>query len=251
MIKQAISATLVLALCTTTAFTRDVQTRKWGYYGEEGPVFWQNLDESFEICGQGFHQSPILLSDPINATLKPFTTHYANGPAYADDAGYALRVDFQTQTNTLTLDGEVFKLIEFHFHQPSEHILNGKQYPLELHFVHVNDNNDAVALGVFFEEGAENAALKTLLPAFKNSTDANKPVEIQLNPNDLQPALTAFYRYEGSLTTPPCREGLVWLIHDKPMTASKEQLDAFKLQMLQNARPIQKMHSRMLLRSGG
>jgi carbonic anhydrase len=243
------AAMLALLAMSTAAMAEDL-TRKWGYYGEEGPMFWGNLDESFEICKDGYHQSPIALKDPIPAPLKDFTTNYvASSPAFADDAGYTLRVDMKNTNNHLTLGDQVFDLNEFHFHQPAEHPVDGKIYPLELHFVNINADGDAVALGVFFEVGAENPALKALLPAFKASKAQAKNIEIQINPDDLQPPKGSFYRYEGSLTTPPCREGIVWLIHQKPMTLSAEQIAMFKDIMIENARPVQKMHSRMLMQS--
>lgn len=251
MLQKLLLATAMSFMLLSNAHAANEElTRKWGYHGQEGPLFWQNLDESFIGCGQGYHQSPIALKDPIFAKLEDFTTSYTTGPAFATDADYTLRVDMASQANQLRLGDQIFILNEFHFHQPSEHTLDGKQYPLELHFVNISETGDAVALGVFFEEGAENPIINTLLESFKASKVQSKPIAIQVNPNDLQPAKGAFYRYEGSLTTPPCREGLVWLIHQKPMTVSKEQLAAFNEQMIQNARPIQKMHSRMLMMSG-
>ncbi|MFI4956454.1 MAG: carbonic anhydrase [Gammaproteobacteria bacterium] len=248
MKKYTMAAMAALLAMSTIAMAEELP-RKWGYYGEEGPMFWGDLDESFEGCNEGYHQSPIALKDPILAKLKDFSTSYLMSPAFADDAGYTLRVDMKNTSNHLQLGDQVFDLNEFHFHQPAEHPIDGKLYPLELHFVNISESGDAVALGVFFEVGAENAALKALLPAFKASKEQGKNIEIQINPNDLQPPKGSFYRYEGSLTTPPCREGLVWLIYQKPMTLSAEQLAMFNDLMIQNARPVQKMHSRMLMQS--
>lgn len=248
MNKHMKAAMAVLLAMSTHAMAEDL-TRKWGYYGEEGPAFWGDLDQSFQICKEGYHQSPIDLKKPILAKLPDFSTHYVPSTALADDAGYTLRVDMKSASNHLELEGQNFDLIEFHFHQPAEHPIDGKVYPLELHFVNMSESGDAVALGVFYEVGAESPALNVLLPAFKASKEGKKQIEVQINPNDLQPQKASFYRYEGSLTTPPCREGLVWLVHQKPMTLSAEQLAMFKTLMIENARPVQKMHSRMLLQS--
>ena len=248
MNKHTMAAMVALLAMSTTAMSEEL-SRKWGFNGEEGPQFWGDLDESFKACKEGYHQSPIELKNPIMAKLPDFSTSYVMSPAMADDAGYTLRVDMKNTSNHLQLGNETFDLVEFHFHQPAEHPVDGKLYPLELHFVNMSADGDAVALGVFFDVGAENAALKALLPSFKASKDQKKDIPIQINPNDLQPPKGSFYRYEGSLTTPPCREGLVWLVHQQPMTLSAEQLAMFKDMMIENARPPQKMHSRMLMQN--
>ncbi len=244
--KQPICTAILFTLLSTTAFAKELALR-WNYLGEEGPAFWHTLDDTYRNCHEGFHQSPINLSNPIAAQMQDFQLSYTPVTVLASNPGYTLVADFKTPGNSITLKGETFPLIEMHFHQPAEHPMNGKIYPLEAHFVHINADGAIIALGVFLEEGPENPGLKALVSAFKTANDTEHAVQVLFNPNDLQPPKGPFYRYEGSLTTPPCREGVTWLVQQTPITLSSEQLAMIKSLMETNARPVQKMHARMLL----
>ena len=219
----------------------------WAYAGEEGPENWQKLSTDFAECGMGRMQSPIDLGESNSHGFLEVAAHYSATPLTILNNGHTVQVNFATESS-LVSGGAAFKLLQVHFHTPSEHAVSGKRYPLVAHFVHSNANGELAVLGVFFEEGAANAELdKIVAAAPHHHQDAQEVSGVTFDPAGMVPGDLSVYRYMGSLTTPPCSEGVNWHVAIEPMTASAEQLAALREIMGDNARPVQQRNNRLLV----
>jgi len=219
----------------------------WSYEGEGAPEHWAQIDKRFFICKEGHNQSPINLTGFTEAELPAIDFNYHLVSTEILDNGHTEQVNVK-KGSSITVDGIVFDLKQFHFHTPSENNINGKSFPLEAHFVHASAEEKLAVVAVMFEEGAENAALKELWAVMP--TEVGKHHEIDAKHLDaLLPKERDYYRFNGSLTTPPCTEGVRWLVMKKSVTLSKAQIETFKKVMhLHNNRPIQSTNARMILK---
>ena len=216
----------------------------WSY---NDPKNWGNLSQEYQVCTLGNQQSPIDLISPIPAQLDPIEIVYHDIPLNVIKNHYTLQVNNRLE-NYIILDEKRFDLIQFHFHHPSEHTVTGKTYPMEIHFVHKNNQNELVVVGIFLQEGKENEMLQPIWEIMSSQLTketlipgVNLPIQ-QLLPNN-SPA----YRYFGSLTTPPCSEVVQWIIFDDPIEISLEQIKQFQQTFPVNARPIQPLNRRFIL----
>ncbi|WP_407294455.1 carbonic anhydrase [Stutzerimonas zhaodongensis] len=217
----------------------------WDYSGEAGPENWATLTPEFSACG-GQNQSPVNLEGFVEAELKPLAIDYKAGASEVVNNGHTVQVAYEPGS-TLTLDGKTFQLIQFHFHMPSENHINGQSYPLEGHLVHADENGKLAVVAVMFKEGEQNAVLRNLwnTPPAKGT---NQPVAQQVNIRDMLPADLDYYRFNGSLTTPPCSEGVRWLVLKQPVVASSEQIQALTDAVGHaNNRPLQPVNARVIL----
>ncbi|WP_164118840.1 carbonic anhydrase family protein [Sphingorhabdus sp. Alg239-R122] len=235
-------AALALTACTQQADDTEAKADKadkvvWDYDGEEGPENWGDLSAEFATCKTGTQQSPIDLPARGEAKTVDVTTNYGSQSAKIVDKGYTVQADF-AEGASFTSGDTTFNLLQMHMHTPSEHTVTGKSYPLVAHFVHQSGEGEFGVLGILFEEGEANASLQTILDNVGGETD----VDIAAM---LPSALTA-YNYPGSLTTPPCSEGVNWHVVASPATASAEQIEALNGMMKNNARPVQPLNERTL-----
>ncbi|MGA7978729.1 MAG: carbonic anhydrase family protein [Chromatiaceae bacterium] len=194
------------------------------------------------------NQSPIDVGSTVHADLAPVAIDYAGHGTNILNNGHTVQVNVQAG-GTLTMDGRTFTLKQFHFHAPSEHTVAGKSYALEAHFVHADPEGHLAVIGVLLSEGEPNADLAKLWAAMPTEVGAAKPLTIPVNPASLLPANRDYFRYNGSLTTPPCTEGVRWLVMKEPLSVSKEQV--FELiQVLHGFknRPVQPVNARPVLR---
>lgn len=222
----------------------------WTYGGATGPERWAELDPANAACAVGQQESPIDLAGAIRADLGTLRIDWSPLPAAPRDTGHAIQLDApaasQGAGSAMTVGGKTYRLLQFHVHQPAEHLLDGRRFPLEIHFVHAGPDGNLGVLGVFAEAGAANAPLQILLEGLEDSAAARPDVD----PTGFLPAGRDFFRYEGSLTTPPCSETVDWVVLADPITVSQAQIDAFERIHPGNTRPIQPLHRRFLLRSG-
>lgn len=220
----------------------------WGYSGSEGPEFWGDLAKEFAVCKSGTKQSPVDIKGGIEAELDPLAFDYKAVPLKVLNNGHTIQVPAEG-AGTLKFRDQEFKLLQFHFHAPSEHTAEGKSAPMEVHLVHKNDAGQLAVVGVFMNEGKENAALKAVFDNMPKSAQETEVKSASFNPADLLPGDKSvdFHHYIGSLTTPPCSEGVRWIVLDKDIEVSKAQIDAFKSIFPMNARPVQKAQDRFLL----
>jgi carbonic anhydrase len=216
----------------------------WDYSGEAGPQNWARLTPEFHSCA-GQNQSPVNLDGFIEAELSPLSVSYAAGANEAANNGHTVQVAY-APGSTLTLDDKRYELIQFHFHMPSENQIKGNAYPLEGHLVHSDDLGHLVVLAVMFSEGEQNRVLASLWDA-PPAHGEKRPVA-RVNIRDMLPADLDYYRFNGSLTTPPCSEGVRWLVLKQPVVASREQIQALTEAVGHaNNRPLQPVNARPIL----
>lgn len=221
---------------------------EWGYTGPTGPDHWAELSQEYGVCARGQQESPIDLRQAVAADLGRLATHWRPLPLRVVDTGHALQVDSPAGSD-MSLAGRSYVLAQFHIHHPSEHLLNGRRFPLEIHFVHRGQGGVLGVVGVFVEEGRTNPELQRVLDARPAGHGQTRAVAGGVvNIAALLPG-GAFHRYEGSLTTPPCSENVDWVVMARPIQASAAQIAAFERVYPFNARPLQALNRRFLLRS--
>ena len=219
----------------------------WGYSGEVGAERWATLDAAYVVCGTGVNQSPIDLDGLIDAELAPLSLDY--GPAVTDivNNGHSIQVGYGAGS-ALTIEGRSFELKQFHFHSPSENTIDGKHYPLEAHLVHQDANGHLAVVAVMFSEGSENAFLETLWKAVPAEAGQKGALPAGLSAASLLPSDQSYYRFNGSLTTPPCSEGVVWAVLKSPSGVSARQVEQFSAMLgFANNRPVQPRNARPVL----
>lgn len=219
----------------------------WSYEGKAGPEHWGELSADYQTCQNGKFQSPINIRDTIEGRLPPLKLTFHAAAESLVNNGHTIQVNVDDEDDFL-LDGETFRLKQYHFHTPSENQIKGHAYPLEAHFVHANAQGELAVVAVMFKVGAENSALKPILAVIPQQENQSVAVTQRMDLNPLFPHDRHYYRFSGSLTTPPCTEGLRWLVMKQPVMLSQTQLDAFQ-QALKNSnnRPLQPLHGRLIV----
>jgi carbonic anhydrase len=224
----------------------------WSYTGTFGPERWGELP-GYGLCSTGQQQTPIPLWSLNNLPLDLIAPsfHYLSTPLSMSNNGYTVNFAYQPGS-TIRAQGTNFRLAQFHFHTPSEHTLDAVSYPLELHLVHVDDTGaPALVVGIFIKRGETN---RVLAAAFNNlpqtKGDVSAPPGVFINAGDLLPRNRTYFRYPGSLTTPPCTEGIRWYVMQTPIEMSDAQIAAFQnLDGLNpSARPLQPLNGRVPLK---
>jgi carbonic anhydrase len=228
--------------------SRQAVSVAWSYYGDRGPDFWYYLDPSFYLAGEGKAQSPVNIN-----TLKLNAAINIRMPdLYYSDTGYVLYDDSHTievipapGDNHVILDDRNYTLRYFDFHVPSEHTIDGTSFEMEIHLFHEDDAENIVVLSVLLEEGAENQILKEAF-SYLSWVPVGGAIELDetINLSGLFDDEVPFYRYDGSLTAPPCTEGVKWNIYSIPITAARYQLEAFRGLYAKNNRPVQRLNGR-------
>lgn len=212
----------------------------WGYSGAEGFQHWGDLSAEFHACKDGVSQSPIDIRAYNAENLPALHTSYHAGELEVINNGHTIQVN-AGDSGSLSVDGKTYKLLQFHFHTPSEHYIDGAPYPMELHFVHKASDGTLGVIGVMMQLGAHNNAIDKIWRATKASGG-----RASLSAADLLPSNLDYYKYEGSLTTPPCSEGVQWHVIKDTIKISPQQLHAFQALFSVNARPVQPQNSRKI-----
>lgn len=220
----------------------------WDYSGKAGPEHWGDLAPEFSACSSGRNQSPINLSGMVEGELPKLKIDYKPGGNEAIiNNGHAIQVNY-APGSTLSLGSNTFELKQFHFHSPSENTIEGKHAPMEAHFVHADAKGNLAVIAVMFQEGGANAELEkawTNMPAHKDET---KTLPVPVDAAALLPKDQDYFRFNGSLTTPPCSEGVVWLVMKEFNAASKEQIGKFTATLHHpNNRPVQPINARVVI----
>lgn len=219
----------------------------WGYVGAAGPAHWGAMDAHNSVCDTGRSQSPVNIAAALTVGLPPLQLQYAGQGKTIVDNGHTVQVDFDGGS-ALTLDGANFALKQVHFHAPSENQINGKSYPLEAHLVHADASGNLAVVGVMFEHGTLNSGLEKLWAQMPTSKNTAVALKAAFSPTEILPATREYFRFSGSLTTPPCSEGVRWLVLKSPVTASPDQVSQFEKLMGQPTnRPVQPLHARLIV----
>ncbi len=220
----------------------------WGYeHGKYGPEHWADIDPKFRICALGANQSPVNLNRWIEAKLPSPKVKYAGIAHDVVNNGHTVKVT-TLGINDFMIDGIAFRLKQFHFHTPSENRIDGKSFPMEAHFVHQSKDGEYLVVAVMFKNGKKNIALQKVLNDLDPNVGNKKTLHEQFNPGELFPKRLDYYRYDGSFTTPPCTEGVRWIVLKYLVEASKEQLAKLHKIMGNNNRPVQPLHARVILK---
>ncbi|MBR9878093.1 MAG: carbonic anhydrase family protein [Gammaproteobacteria bacterium] len=221
---------------------------RWSYTGDTGPAHWADIDDDFRMCGLGHNQSPVDIQGAIDAELPPLQLDYATNGTRVVNNGHTVQVA-SAEGNTLALDGDLFTLQQMHFHAPSEHTIDGRRFPLEAHLVHSDKDGNLAVVTVLFEEAEENAALRSLADSLPDTAGERADVAGMVNFTKILPARQEYFRLNGSLTTPPCSEGVRWVIMQTPQGISAEQVEAFSTAIGEaNHRPLQPLNARVPLK---
>lgn len=229
--------------CAT--FTLAADEEHWSYSSEDGPEKWATLSADFDMCSKGRNQSPIDLTGTIDADLPELDFDYSN-PGAADEInnGHTVLVSLKPG-NFVSIQDRKYEAKQFHFHSPSEHTIDGKSFPLEIHLVHVDQAGELAVLGILFAEGDRNPTLDQL-KSFR-PPELGPPVA-PVDYNEFFTSRSEYYSYNGSLTTPPCSEGVRWLVFKNPIIASAKQIERFHNTLgFDNNRPIQPGNARVIL----
>ncbi len=245
--KQLIRSTL-LTLGVSGALAAGAHGVTWGYQGKTGPEYWGKLDPKFAMCSQGKNQSPVDITRTVRAELTPLKTEYDSKATEVLNNGHTIKVNF-AKGSTLKIDGKSFELLQYHFHTPSENMIDGKLYPMEAHLVHRSKDGELTVVSVMFIEGKTHADLAKILERFpKDKGEKYAMTGMDLRAETLLPKIRNYYRFNGSLTTPPCSEGVQWFVMSQPVEMSSEQIKAFEKVMGKNNRPVQPINARLILR---
>ncbi len=213
----------------------------WDYAGDMGPENW---GDEFPVCGKGQKQAPLNITGPFEKSKDVLVVNYKEGPLKILNNGHTIQVNVEPGS-TLKINKDVYNLLQFHFHRPSEEQIDGKPMAMVAHFVHKNAEGKLAVLGVLLNDGKDNAAIQTL---WNNAPKAEGPEvvvdKVKFDPSSLVPAALTHYSYEGSLTTPPCTEGVNFYILKTPVDISKKQVMDFPFK--RNARPVQPLNGRKI-----
>lgn len=241
-----ISIVLIFALLVSSSVYSETRSH-WGYSGHEGPENWAKLSSDNYACS-GKNQSPINLSGFIEAELLPIQFNYRQGGYEILNNGHTVQVNYE-KGSSIKVDGHTFDLLQFHFHAPSENHINGHSFPLEAHFVHADKNGNLAVVAVMFKEGSVNKGLKNVWPMMPKRTGDKHELSKTVGVDDILPKNREYYRFNGSLTTPPCSEGVRWLVMKNVVEVSKEQIDTFSHVLHEpNNRPLQAVNARIILK---
>lgn len=223
------------------------KTAHWGYTGKIGPEYWGELDKSFATCSSGRNQSPIDLGNMLEADLPALDINYTVGGTKVINNGHAIEIEY-APGSTLTAEGHTYELKQFHFHAPSENTIKGESFAMEAHYVHADADGNLAVIALMFKAGADNTELEKAWSYMPEYAEQSNELPDPLNGDILLPQNHDYYRYNGSLTTPPCTEGVTWIVMKDYQTASQDQIDRFVHVMHHdNNRPVQPINARLII----
>ena len=236
-----------LALISATLAAAQA-TAPWDYEGKRGSLVWDKLDPAYKACSQGHQQSPIDIHHAyLNKALQPIEFHYIAGPVTLENDAHTVFVHVDPGSY-IVAGGVRYDLIGFDFHHPAEEPVKGKLTDMDVHILHKSADGKLAILAVRLVEdlSSPNALLATLWPHLPTTPGATESVTDMVSPAGLLPADRGYWTYEGSLTTPPCTEGVRWFVYEQPVPLSRGQLRAFAALFKVNTRPLQDPHGRRI-----
>ena len=218
----------------------------WDYDGENAPYRWGDMKAEFSSCKSGARQSPIDIRNPVLGEVEPIRFHYEDVPLRVTNNGHAIQVDYAPGSFIL-FGGSRYELVQFHFHSPSEERVYGRAFDMVAHLVHKSAQGRLAVVAVLLTVGGEQPTLQKIWSAMPGTRDRTRErADVAINAAQLLPADLTYYSYMGSLTTPPCTEGVQWLVMKTPVELSREQVAHFTALYPMNARPLQALNDRMI-----
>jgi carbonic anhydrase len=220
----------------------------WDYKGEAGPQAWGGLKVEFSTCSTGKRQSPIDIRDGIAVDLEPVQFDYRASSFRVIDNGHTVQVNL-APGNFIQAQGRRWELVQFHFHRPSEERIDGRQFDMVAHLVHKDPDGKLAVVAVLLERGSIQPLVQTIWNNLPLEKGEEVPARAIIDLNHLLPPDRRYYTYMGSLTTPPCSEGVLWMVMRQPVPLSQEQIDIFGRLYPMNARPVQQASGRLIKQS--
>jgi len=222
------------------------QGADWSYEGRTGPLNWGRLDPAYRACSQGKEQSPIDIHGAhLNKTLQPIEFHYVSGPMKLLNTGHTVQVT-PPAGSYIVAGGTRYELVQFHFHHPGEEAVKGKLPDLSLHLVHKSADGKTAVVAVRLNEGNDNAVLAALWEHLPKTAGKTDTLPDSMSPAGLLPSDRGYWTYEGSLTAPPCTEGVRWFVMEQQVEISRTQLRSFAALYKVNSRMLQTAHGRKI-----
>ena len=220
----------------------------WAYSGPLGPQAWPTLHPSFSLCGSGQRQSPIDIRDGLPLDLEPVDFDYRPGFFSVTDNGHTVNVQVGAG-NAIEVGARRYELTGFHFHIPGEERVDGRSFAMSIHLVHRDAQGRLAVVGLVAEEGPEHPAVQTVWNHLPLERGEFVAASMEFNPAALLPQRRGYFTYMGSLTTPPCTEGVLWIVMQQPIQVSPQQLAIFARLHPMNARPVQPLNDRVIKQS--
>ena len=246
----ALSPLSLVAACgdgdATTEPEAAQEPTEWGYEGAGAPENWAAMSSEFALCETGANQSPVNLTGAESADLPDPQFDYSSQATSIDNLGHTLQVGVEPGS-TMTVNDRQYELVQFHFHTPSEHRLQGNEYPAEVHFVHRGPDDGLAVVGAFIEEGTQNEVLANIWDQLPSQPEESRDLQsVDMNIAELVPQESQYYLYSGSLTTPPCSEDVNWMVMEQPIEMSSEQIERLRSIIGTSNRPVQPLGNREL-----
>ena len=218
----------------------------WSYGGKTGPIVWSKLDPAYAACNKGHEQSPIDIHGAhLNKALQPIEFHYISGGVTFENNGHTLLATVHPGSY-IVADGVRYDLVQFHFHHPGEEVVKGKFADMGVHLVHKSADGKLAVVAVRFQQDQDipNALLSTLWQHLPTAPGKSEVITEPINPGGFLPQDRGYWTYTGSLTAPPCTEGVRWFIFQQDMTMSRSQFKLANALLHVNSRPLQDAHGR-------
>jgi len=220
----------------------------WAYEGAAGPQAWGALRPEFSLCANGQRQSPIDIQGGLAVDLEPVRFDYQASRFAVVDNGHTVQVNL-APGNAIEVGGKRFELQQFHFHRPAEERIDGRAFEMSLHLVHKDEQNRLAVVALLFDRGPPQPVVQQAWNHLPLERHQETVARVALDLEALLPADRRYYTYMGSLTTPPCSEGVQWVVMRQPLTLAPEQIDLFARIYPMNARPVQAASGRRILQS--
>jgi carbonic anhydrase len=242
---------LCAIVCSTcgpyAAMAQEHPAHEWGYSGSEGPAHWGELTSEFAACKTGHRQSPVNIVGAQKADLPAIQFEYKSSALRIINNGHTIEINY-APGSFIRVGDKRYELKQFHFHHPSEETIKNKRFPMEVHLVHSDADGNLAVVSVLLEEGSANPLVETLWGLAPKTPGPEKTDDnLQINVADLLPATRSYFTFAGSLTTPPCTEGVSWFVLKTPLTISKKQVATFAAIYPYDERPTQSLNGRTVL----
>lgn len=247
---SSVAAACVLVGTLSGGAAAVAEEHHWSYSGPQGPSHWGAEDPASAACGNGTRQSPIDIETAHTAALPAITFSYKAFPLTVTDTHHTFQVNVPAGSGGITVGGDHYDLVQFHFHRPSEEAIHGKHYAMVAHLVHKNAKGELAVVAVLIHKGAANSFLKPIFDNFPAEGTESKAAGTDVELMQLLPAKRGYYTFEGSLTTPPCSEHVRWFELKDAVQASAAQIGQFAARYPHNARPTQPLNARAIEQTG-
>ena len=243
-------ALFAIALAIAPAMLQAQWTTEWSYDGPKGPAHWASLDPAYAACN-GKEQSPIDIHSAEKVQLPALRFDYHSAPLkYLLNNGHAIRVNYHDGGDFLIVQGDRYQLTQFHFHRPSEELIQGKAFDMVIHLMHESSGGKMAGVAVLLKAGRTNAAIQQILDHLPVTPGPEHEISgVEINPAELLPGDLGYYTYVGSQTAPPCTESVVWVVLKTPVEVSPTQIASFANAYPHNVRPVQPLNGRVVKES--